>query len=86
MVDSVLSVGLQGIQAGVASANQAARDIAAATTVEFPQDPATATTDSTVDITTAAVALKASEHQVAASAAVIRTADEMIGTLVDIKA
>ena len=83
MVDSVLSVGLQGVQAGVASAREAAQDIASATA---PPADTTENTDVTADLTEAVVQLKVSELQVAASTAVIKTADEILGTLVDTKA
>lgn len=104
MADSVLSIGLQGVQNGLANANQAAKDILAATTTNSTAADSTATNSATAgstvasgnsnrssgdgltDITTAAVELKMSEHQVKASTAVIKTADEMMGTLIDIKA
>ena len=85
MVDSVLSVGLQGVQNGLATTYQAAQDIASATTTEKSKDAPNGR-DVTADITTAVVELKVGEHQVKASAAVIKTADEMMGTLIDIKA
>ncbi len=72
---SVLATGVQGVQAGVARANDAAGKIARFGTTE--QDG---------DLATPIVNLKSSELQVKASAAVIKTADDMIGTLIDIKA
>ncbi len=81
MADSILSTGLQGIQNGVNTANQAARDIVRATTTEQDADG-----EVTADITEAVVDLKVGEIQAKASAAVVRTADEVLGTLVDIKA
>ena len=93
MADSILSIGLQGVQNGLANANQAARDIVSATTADSTGTDNASTSgaggsgrDGLADIATAAVELKISEHQVKASAAVIKTADEMMGTLVDIKA
>jgi hypothetical protein len=80
MVGSVLDVGVQGFQNGVRQVNQAATTIARAGTVE----PEQAT--SLDDIATAAVEMKSGELQAKASAAVIKTADEILGTLVDIKA
>lgn len=78
VVDSLLATGLHGVQTGITHANQAARDIVSATTEEHPA--------TTVNLTDAIVELKVSEHQVKASAAVIKTADEVLGTLIDIKA
>lgn len=74
-VNSVLSSGVQGIQAGLNRANQAAGQIARS-----------GTTDENGDLATPIVNLKASELQVKASAAVIKTADELLGTLIDTKA
>lgn len=85
MVDSILSTGLQGVQNGLTTTRNAAQDIATATTVDFTQEAETGT-DVTSDITTAAVELKIGEQQVKASAAVIRTADEILGTVIDLKA
>jgi len=82
MVDSVLSVGVQGLQNGLNSARQAAEDITRATTTAT----STENDDSAVDITAAAVELKISERQVQASATVVKTADEVLGTLLDTKA
>ena len=72
---SLLATGVQGVQTGMASANEAAGKIARL-----------GTTESDGDFATPAVDLKRSELQVKASAAVIKSADEMIGTLIDIKA
>ncbi|ARN76350.1 hypothetical protein [Oceanicoccus sagamiensis] len=83
MINSVLSTGLQGVQSGVSTAQRAAEDIVQATTT----DPQTASGgDSLADITEAAVSLKVGEQQVQASAAVVKTADEVLGTLLDTKA
>lgn len=92
MVDAVLSAGLQGIQNGVGSARQAADDIVRATTTNPNTTPSPtensgrSSIDTTADLTTAVVELKASEQQVQASAAVIKTADEVLGTLIDTSA
>ena len=77
MVDSVLSAGVRGMQAGVERAQSAASDIARAGTVAPERG------DTVTDITEAAVELKVAEQQVVASASVVRTADEVLGTLVD---
>lgn len=72
---SLLATGVQGVQKGLARANEAGGQIARFGTTE--QDG---------DLATPIVELKRSELQVKASAAVIKTADEMVGTLIDIKA
>lgn len=82
MIDSVLATGVQGIQSGISSARQAAEDIAQATTTAT----STENPDVATDITEAAVELKISERQVQASATVVKTADEVLGTLLDTKA
>jgi hypothetical protein len=74
-VNSVLSSGIQGVQAGFQRANRAAGEIASAGTSEQGGD-----------LITPIVDLKSSEIQVKASAAVIKSADEMVGTLIDINA
>ena len=74
-VNSILSTGVQGVQSGLQRANRAAGEIARAGTTEQDGDLATPIVD-----------LKRSELQVKASAAVIKTADEVVGTLIDIKA
>ena len=72
---SLLATGVQGVQKGMARANDAAGAIAR-----------NGTTEQDGDLATPIVDLKRSELQVKASAAVIKTADEMMGTLIDIKA
>lgn len=114
MVDSILSVGLQGVYSGVNQVQDAARKIASATTTDVLQPPTSNSgnanagtqntggantgtqntgstnvsangSDLTGDLATSIVDLKIGENQVKASAAVIRTADEVMGTLIDIK-
>jgi len=72
---SVLAAGVQGVQTGMASASDAAGKIARLGSSE--QDG---------DFVTPLVDLKRSELQVKASASVVKAADEMLGTLIDIKA
>ena len=79
MVESVLSAGIQGVQHGVSTARQAAEDIVSATTAGAEESPVG-------DITRAVVDLKIAEQQVQASATVIKTADEILGTIIDTKA
>ncbi len=73
--NSLLSTGVQGVQKGIARANDAAGAIAR-----------NGTTEQDGDLATPIVELKRSELQVKASAAVVKTADEVVGTLIDIKA
>jgi len=86
-MDSVLSAGLAGIQAGQSSAFEAAQKITTATAAQAPSDTGStpATSSGNLDaITTGAVELLASEQQVQASASVVKAADEILGTLIDI--
>lgn len=80
MVQSVLAAGVQGMQTGLNQTQRAALDIARAGTV-VPES-----NETPVDITEALVNLKLGERQVEASAAVIRTADDILGTLIDTRA
>ena len=73
-VGSLLSIGTQGVQAGMRRANEAAQDIVRVTT---------GSPDKGGDLVTPLVDLKVSEHLVAASAKVIKSADETLGTLID---
>ncbi|MFA7555373.1 MAG: hypothetical protein WCY88_14075 [Spongiibacteraceae bacterium] len=75
MIDSVLSAGYQGIQSGLSATRTAAENINKAVASERP--------DTLNDLTKAAVELKVGERQVQASAEVVKTADEVLGTLLD---
>jgi hypothetical protein len=95
VVNSVLSTGIQGIKRGVETAENAAQDIAnlgatrsSETTVDNPSLTGSAAqgTGGLDTLTQAVVDLKVGEQQVQASAAVVKTADEMMGTLINIKA
>lgn len=79
MVDSVLATGLNGVQAGILRAHQAASSIAGQTLPREGVAPAD-------NLIQPMVELELSEQQVVASAAVVKTADELLGTLIDIKA
>jgi len=72
-ISSPLSLGLQGIQAGTQRVNIAGGRIAAAAV-----DPEVLA-GSTVEQMSA-------RHQVSLSAHVVKTADQMLGTLIDLKA
>lgn len=71
---SSLQTGLQGVQNGIRKVEQAADEIASSGTTES-LDPA--------DLATSLVDLKQGELQVKASAEVIETEDEVLGTLLD---
>ncbi len=90
MVDSVMSTGLQGVQHGLDTARQGAQGIVSATTnTSASSDPALTQAPEpgvSTDLVEAVVSLKLGEQQVEASAAVIKTADEILGTLINIKA
>ncbi len=68
-----LSAGLQGIQAGMQRVNIAGSRIA--TSVVDPEI-----------LATNAVNQMSGRHQVGLSAQVVKTADQMLGTLIDLKA
>jgi hypothetical protein len=72
-ITTTLSMGLQGIQAGVQRVNIAGGRIAA----QAP-DPETLATN--------AVEQMSDRHQVSLSAQVVKTADQLLGTLIDLKA
>jgi hypothetical protein len=79
-VNSILSTGVQGVQSGLQRASRAAGEIARFGTTDQ------AGGEQGGDLATPIVDLKLSELQVKASAAVIKTADEVVGTLIDIRA
>lgn len=75
MINSVLGSGLQGIQKGYSTVNQAADKIAK---VAGSSDPSG-------DLTESAVSLQQGKIQVQASAKVLETANKTIGSLIDIE-
>lgn len=74
-IASIFSAGLQGVQAGASQVDRAGGRIARMA----------GATDSS-DVAAALVELKVGELQVKASAKVIKAADELLGSLIDIKA
>lgn len=76
---SVLHTGISGIQRGIRGAAEAADSIAK-TGIEPTND------NVTTDIAEAAVSLMQNEHLVKASARVVKAADDMIGSILDITA
>ncbi len=76
-IDGAFNNGLLGIQRGLAQTQKSANDIADASVRK----------DTTVgDVAKAVVDLRQGERQVQASAEVVRTTGELVGSLIDIKA
>ncbi|MNF43982.1 hypothetical protein D3C85_494870 [compost metagenome] len=89
--------GISSIQAGQRRVDQAAAEIAGNLVVEPQQaaqtpapnqvDPAPeAAGQGRADLTESLVALRVDQHEAQAGARVVRTADEVLGTLIDTKA
>lgn len=72
------SIGLTGMQTGISNMNAAAQRIAQYGTEDGPQDLGSVAEDM--------VSLTQSELQVKASAQVVKAADEVLGTLLDVRA
>ena len=96
-IQSAMSIGLQGLQKAQEDANQAAAKIAVnlnvspdelGLTQEDNITPANqnAGADAVPDLNQSIVDLKVAEFQAKASAQVIQTADETLGTLLDVRA
>lgn len=91
-VQSALNSGLQGFQKATESASQAASDIAHSTHFhpeetqpdESLSSDSKSASDNLPNFNQAVVDLKVAEHQAKASANVIKTADETLGTLLDV--
>jgi len=97
-IPSALNSGIQGLQNARAAADQAATVIVASTTLSTEQQPNpdnsevnTEVSDSSnnlelPDLNQAIVNLKVAEFQAKASTEVIRSADDSLGTLLDVTA
>lgn len=96
-VQSAFNSGLQGFQKATESANQAASDIAHSThfhanetqtnessASESSSTASNSTSNNIPNLNQSIVDLKVAEHQAKASANVIKTADETLGTLLDV--
>jgi hypothetical protein len=91
-IQSAFNSGVQGLQKAAESANQAASDIARSTSYQSDnvQEDNNLTanentkTESLPNLTQSIVDLKVAEHQTKASANVVKTADEALGTLLDV--
>ncbi|MGM0569713.1 flagellar biosynthesis protein FlgE [Marinobacter sp.] len=81
MINNALNIGIQGIQDGMQGVEGAARKIARGG-VDGPRG----TADGGNGMTESIVDLKLYERSVEASAQVVKTADETLGTLLDIRA
>lgn len=81
MINNTLAVGIQGIQDGMVGMENAARKIARAG-ADGPQG----TAEGAGILVEPIVDLKIYERSVEASAQVVKTADETLGTLLDIMA
>ncbi|HLT14653.1 MAG TPA: flagellar basal body rod C-terminal domain-containing protein [Marinobacter sp.] len=81
MITNTLGIGIQGIQDGMAGMENAARKIARAGT-DGPQG----TAEGAGNLVEPMIELNLYERSVEASAQVVKTADETLGTLLDIKA
>lgn len=81
MISNTLSIGIQGIQDGMVGMDNAARRIARAG-VDGPQGSA----EGAGNLIEPIVDLKIYERSVEASAQVVKTADETLGTLLDVMA
>jgi flagellar basal body rod protein FlgG len=76
-VNSVLQSGLQGVQRGIEGVERSATDIVRSGTVDG------AAGSNSNDIVESIVDLKLYERSIEASAQVVRTADEVLGSLLD---
>lgn len=81
MINNTLGIGIQGIQEGMAGMENAARKIARGG-ADGPQGAA----EGAGSLVEPIVELNLYERSVEASAQVVKTADETLGTLLDIKA
>ena len=81
MINNTLGIGIQGIQDGIQGMDSAARRIARGG-VDGPQG----TANGSGGLLEPMVDLKLYERSVEASAQVVKTADETLGTLLDIMA
>ncbi|MDO6425449.1 MULTISPECIES: hypothetical protein [Thalassotalea] len=94
-IDSAFNSGLQGFQKATETANQAASDIARAVGYN-PEEPTLGQQENDnmmnqntgsgelADLNKSIVEMRVAEHQAKASANVIQTADENLGTLLDV--
>ncbi|MBL4900010.1 MAG: hypothetical protein JKX76_10290 [Colwellia sp.] len=89
-IKSAFNSGIQGFQKATEEANQAAENIVAATSIRRDESTInqipTNNEKKIPDLNQSLVDLKVAEFQAKSSAQVIKTADEVLGTLVDVTA
>lgn len=85
MVNNTLAAGLQGVQQGISGMQDAAGRIARAGTATAQPGEASQASDNG-SLAESIIDLRINQRGVEASTAVVRTADEMLGTLLDEKA
>jgi len=89
-IQSAFNSGVQGLQRATEAADQAAADIVAETTaaqdLEATSQPPEKNEQKVPDLNQSIVNLKVAEHQARASTEVIKTADDSLGTLLDVTA
>lgn len=89
-IQSAFNSGIQGLQKATDEANQAAVNIAAETSTSLDETTSVSQTTSTEqkipDLNQSIVDLKVAEFQAKSSVEVIRTADDALGTLLDVTA
>ena len=79
-IDNALNMGVQGFQEAQSRMADAAAEIASSSVTDSTQS-----SDYTQDLTTSLVDLKVAELDAKANANVIKTASDVLGTLLDIK-
>jgi hypothetical protein len=89
-IQSAFNSGVQGLQRSTEAADQAAADIAAETSAAQEADAVSEapvrSEQKVPDLNQSIVDLKVAEHQAKASTEVIKTADDSLGTLLDVTA
>lgn len=85
MINGMLSSGLQGVQQGIVGMDTAARKIVSAG-VETEAGSPTGRVDGPGSVAESLIDLRLYERNVQASSQVVRTANEMVGTLLDTSA
>ena len=84
---SAFNSGLAAIQSGQQRVDQAATNIASSTVARSEQArDSTAVPDTNADLASSLVELKVGKTEAQAGAKVVETADEVLGTLLDIRA
>lgn len=91
MINNTLNIGLQGVQRGMVGAEGAARKIASAGAVGAEAPVAAGSNAGSGSgglgsLADSMVELKLYQRSVEASSSVVRTADDMLGTLLDARA